>query len=166
MKILFVTLALVCVAGSADAVGIGQPAPDFTLKSFAGNNLRLEEMRGKVVFINFWASWCGPCRQEMPILNQIGKRYAPLGLVMWGVNVDTDLVKARQTARETGVTFPLLSDKTQKVSHDYSVAGMPFTVIVDRDGVVRYVHRGYSPGDERQYIDRIRQLLSGGPAPE
>ena len=166
MKTLIATLFLLIIAAAAQAVEPSQPAPDFTLKSFAGNNLRLEEYRGKVVFINFWASWCGPCRQEMPILNQIGKRYAALGLVMWGVNVDTDLARARQIARETRVSFPLLSDRTQKVSHAYAVAGMPFTVIIDRDGVVRYVHRGYKPGDEREYVDRIRQLLSGKLAAE
>lgn len=160
MRNLIIMFALLFIATQALAVDVAQPAPDFTLKRFNGENLRLEEYRGKVVFINFWASWCGPCRQEMPILDQIRQRYAPLGLVVLGVNVDSNFRKAKDIADETHVKFPLLRDSHQHVSEAYQVAGMPFTVIVDRDGVVRYVHRGYKPGDEREYVDRIRHLLA------
>ena len=153
---------LICVAllsGTTSAVETAKAAPDFTLKRFSGDNLRLEEYRGKVVLVNFWASWCGPCRQEMPILDKIQKRYAAMGLVILGVNVDSDEAKARDVAGDANVSFPLLLDSEQKVSHDYAVAGMPFTVLVDRDGTIRYIHRGYKPGDERDYIDHIRKLL-------
>lgn len=162
-----VMLCLCLITGAAGAVETSHPAPDFTLKSFAGENLRLQEYRGKVVLVNFWASWCGPCRQEMPILDRIQKRYGPLGLVTLGVNVDTDESSAREIAGDAHVTFPLLLDRQQEVSHSYQVAGMPFSVLIDRDGNVQYIHRGYKPGDEKEYINRIRQLLgSGNPGAE
>ncbi len=141
------------------AIEIGQPAPDFTLKSLQGENLRLEEYRGKVVLINFWASWCGPCRQEMPILDRIHKRYAPAGFSVLGVNVESEEKKARKVANRLNVSFPLLFDQNQQVSEAYSLESMPYTVLVDRDGQVRYIHHGYKPGDENKYINRLKQLL-------
>jgi peroxiredoxin len=150
---------LVLLAGNAKSVELTQPAPDFTLKSLAGENLRLKEYRGKVVLVNFWASWCGPCRQEMPILDKIHQRYAPMGFTVLGVNVDKKSDKARQIAERLDVSFPLLLDQQQTVSEQYQVSAMPYTLLVDRDGEVHYIHKGYKPGDEKNYIDRVRALL-------
>ncbi|MEO2177768.1 MAG: TlpA disulfide reductase family protein [bacterium] len=144
---------------SVMAVELDQPAPDFTLKSMSGENLRLEELRGKVVLINFWASWCGPCRQEMPILDRIHQRYEPTGFSVLGVNVESDPTKARKIADRTRVKFPLVLDQKQQVSEAYNVEAMPYTVLVDRDGKVRYIHAGYKPGDEQIYINRLKKLL-------
>jgi peroxiredoxin len=144
---------------TVQAVELNQMAPDFTLKSMSGENLRLEEFRGKVVLINFWASWCGPCRQEMPILDGIHKRYEPTGFSVLGVNVESDPKKARKIADRSGLTFPLVLDQDQSVSKAFDVKAMPYTVLVDRDGKVRYIHAGYKPGDENTYIDRLKALL-------
>ncbi len=152
---------LACFLNSVtvQAVELNQMAPDFTLKSMSGENLRLEEFRGKVVLINFWASWCGPCRQEMPILDGIHKRYEPTGFSVLGVNVESDPKKARKIADRSGLTFPLVLDQDQSVSKAFDVKAMPYTVLVDRDGKVRYIHAGYKPGDENTYIDRLKALL-------
>ncbi len=158
MKKLFLIVTLL-LAGSASAVDLDEVAPDFILKSMAGDNLRLEEYRGQVVLVNFWASWCGPCRQEMPVLERIQSRYEPMGFTVLGVNVDTDEAKARKVAERAGVSFPLLLDRGQTVSKQYDVSSMPYTVLVDRDGSIRYIHHGYKPGDENHYIDRLRDLL-------
>ena len=158
-KKLLILFTLVIQSYSISAIELGDSAPDFTLKSLGGENLRLEEYRGKVVLINFWASWCGPCRQEMPILDRIQQRYQGAGFEVLGVNVEGRDPKARRVAKELSVSFPLLFDESQAVSTDYDLQGMPFSVLIDRSGQVQYIHKGYKPGDERNYIDRLKKLL-------
>jgi len=143
----------------AFAVAPETPAPDFTLKSLDGANLRLEEYRGQVVLINFWASWCGPCRQEMPVLDRLHQRYEAAGFAVLGVNVEGVEGPARELLNKVPVTFPVLIDEGQKVSELYALQAMPSTVVIDRDGVVRYVHRGYRPGDEAGYVEMVKQLI-------
>ncbi len=134
-------------------------APDFTLKSNAGENLKLSEFRGDVVMINFWASWCGPCRQEMPLLDELYNNYKPLGFTILGVNVEEDSGKAKAVLRDIPVSFPVLFDTQNTVSQLYNVVAMPSTVLVDRDGKVRYLHKGYKPGYEQHYQEQIRSLI-------
>ena len=137
----------------------GQPAPDFVLKSASGTNLRLSEYRGNVVMINFWATWCGPCRQEMPLLNDLYSRYGRVGFSLLGVNIDDDSRRAMDMAEELGVAFPVLFDERKEISRLYQVEAMPVTVLVDRTGKVRHVHLGYKPGYEEKYLTEIRALL-------
>ena len=136
-----------------------EPAPDFALKSHSGENLRLSEFRGEVVMINFWASWCGPCRQEMPLLDELYTQYQPLGFTILGVNVEEDTTKAKQMLRESPVNFPILFDNKSEVSRLYDVVAMPSTVLVDRDGNVRHLHQGYKPGYEESYQHQVRALI-------
>lgn len=157
-----IAMMFALISFQAVAVEPDQIVPDFTLKSMEGENLRLEELRGQVVLINFWASWCGPCRQEMPILQKIHQRYERLGFTVLGVNVDEVPEKARKIADRLALDFPLLLDTQQSVSEAYDVNAMPYTVLVDRDGQVRYVHRGYKPGDEAQYVNKLKPLLRRG----
>jgi peroxiredoxin len=149
------TLALPALA--ADPTGA--PAPAFTLGSSAGSSVSLAQYKGQVVMLNFWASWCGPCRQEMPLLESIYKKYNRMGFTLIGVNVEPDSNAANQWLKQTPVSFPILYDKDSKVSKLYDVAGMPSTVIIDRTGKVRVLHRGYKPGDENEYLDSIRTLV-------
>ncbi len=141
------------------AVATQAQAPDFTLESLDGGNLRLEEYRGQVVLINFWASWCGPCRQEMPILDRLHQRYEDTGFSVLGVNVEEDSAPARKVVEKTNITFPVLLDTRQIVSKLYELKAMPSTVVVDRDGNVRYVHKGYKPGDEHKYVEVVKALI-------
>jgi peroxiredoxin len=145
------------VALAAD-IAPGDPGPAFSLASQAGPKIDLSSLKGQVVLINFWASWCGPCRQEMPVLEQINKRYKALGVTLLGVNVEPDSSNAAGWLKATPVSFPILFDTDSKVSKLYDVAGMPNTVILDRKGTVRFVHRGYKPGEENEYMDQIRTL--------
>ena len=151
-------ISLVCVSltGAASVKG---PAPNFTLKSLSGKNLKLSEMTGNVVLINFWASWCGPCREEMPLLNALHKKYAPLGFTVLGVNVEEDMEGAMNFLGHVPVDFPILLDNTNKVSKQYKVVAMPTTVVVDRDGNMRYLHEGYKPGDEKKYRQMVKKLV-------
>ena len=141
------------------AVAPAAAAPDFTLHSVEGPNQRLQEQRGRVVMVNFWATWCGPCRQEMPQLNRLYEKYKASGFVLLGVNVDDDQRKAAEVASKLGVTFPVLLDTDKAVSKLYDLSTMPSTVLIDRDGKIRYVHRGYLTGYEDNYEKQIRELL-------
>lgn len=156
-KIISVGLAIVA---SVFALQISaEPAPDFTLQSSTGENVRLAEQRGKVVMLNFWASWCGPCRQEMPLLDAMHKRYGPAGFQLYGVNVEEDNTDAKKMIKEMGVSLPVLYDPESKASTLYKVDAMPTTVMIDKKGQIRYVNRGYKPGDENKYRDQIRELI-------
>ncbi len=163
MKLKNTIIALVFsvfAASSLASSGLeGQPAPDFALKSSTGENLRLSEYRGDVVMINFWATWCGPCRQEMPLLDELYSRYQRVGFNLLGVNIDDDSRRAMRMIEELGVNFPVLFDARKEVSELYEVDAMPVTIIVDREGTVRYVHHGYKPGYEDKYLNQIRSLL-------
>jgi peroxiredoxin len=151
--------ALAIASGTVPAVAPLSTAPDFTLRTMGGPNMRLQEQRGQVVMVNFWATWCGPCRQEMPHLNRLYEKYKASGFVLLGVNVDDDARNAADVAAKLGVTFPVLLDTDKKVSKLYDLATMPSTVLIDRDGKIRYVHRGYLTGYEDAYDKQIRELL-------
>jgi len=134
-------------------------APDFTLRGADGRNVRLDELRGQVVLVNFWATWCGPCREEMPRLETLYEKYRKSGFVLLGVNVDDDPHAAMAVAQKLNVSFPVLLDTEKKVSKLYDLNTMPSTVVIDRDGKMRFLHRGYRAGTEADYEQQIRGLL-------
>jgi len=154
-----IILAILLASSSVFAGAIKGAAPDFTLKSLSGKNVKLSEYRGSVVMINFWASWCGPCRQEMPALEQLYKRYQDLGFVILGVNTDEDPSKSRILLKDIKVTFPVLFDSNNNIVKTYDVQAMPTTYLVDRNGNLRYVHKGYKPGYELNYAQQIKALI-------
>lgn len=155
----FAAGAMALCAMALAAGSLSGPAPDFTLNSRAGNPLSLSQYKGQVVMLNFWASWCVPCRQEMPLLDSIYKKYGKMGFTLIGVNVEPDSKAANQVLEKIPVSFPVVYDSDSKVSQLYQVAGMPSTVIIDRKGQVRMLHKGYKPGDENEYLDSIRSLI-------
>lgn len=135
------------------------PAPDFTLKSNTGSNIRLAEQRGNVVMLNFWASWCAPCRQEMPHLNALSEQYSPLGFNLLGINVDEDSLAAERAINELKVAFPVLFDPDSSTADLLAVDAMPTTIIIDKDGNIRHWHRGYQSGYEDSYAEQVAQLI-------
>lgn len=152
--------ALAATVAVSSLVGAStSSAPGFVLPSRAGDSVSLDQLKGQVVMINFWASWCGPCRTEMPLLDQMYKRYRPLGFTLLGVNVEAETTDAEKWLAAVPVTFPVLFDRQNKVSKLYDVNAMPSTVFIDRKGHVRYLHRGYKNGDESEYLNQIRALL-------
>jgi thiol-disulfide isomerase/thioredoxin len=159
VSILSLALALASAPTLRASVAAGAPAAAFQLPAAVGDPVSLAGLKGQVVLINFWASWCGPCRQEMPILDQLYKKYKAAGFTLLGVNVEPKSGDAISFLKATPVSFPILFDTQSRVSNLYEVSGMPSTVIVDRKGNVRYVHHGYKPGDESQYLDQIRSLM-------
>jgi peroxiredoxin len=152
------------VAGVAMAAApyslIGKEAPDFALHALVGSNVRLSEHLGDVVVVSFWGSRCGPCATQLNALNRSLSTYQSVGLKVFGVSVDDDQVRALEYAKGQSVTFPLLLDPSKSVSRLYVVDNLPMTVLIDRGGVVRHVHRDYSAKDEALYLKELRALLN------
>src|SRR5580658_9114646 len=153
------TASLVASSSAAAPTLVGKAAPDFVLKGMDGRNLRMSEFRGQVVLVNFWARWAGDSRQEMPALDRINTTYNRAGLVVLGVSIDEDLNRAREFAGAMKVSYPILFDTSSDIGRDYYLQKMPMTILVDRAGVVRYSSVGFKRGDERAYLDHIRELL-------
>lgn len=137
----------------------GELSPDFTLKSKDGGNIKLSEQRGNIVLVNFWASWCGPCREELPAFEELYQEYQDMGVEILAVNVDDEAEKADVLLQDIEVSFPVLYDTSGEVSELYDVSAMPTTVLVDRDGNVRLLHPGYRKGDEKKYEKAIKMLM-------
>ena len=152
-------MAVMLLAGTAFAADAGGPAPSFTLAALSGQQSALSQYKGQVIMVNFWATWCGPCQQEMPLLDQMYKKYKPAGFTLIGVNVDKEAPAVKDLMARKPVSFPVLLDPANQVSKAYHVDEMPSSVLIDRMGEIRYIHRGYRPGDENEYQDRIRQLI-------
>ena len=157
----FSVLALTTlVASLAWAAALSGPAPGFSLQSNGGEQISLASLKGKVVMVNFWATWCVPCRQEMPHLQALYERYNSLGFELLAVNVEKNKEEeVRRWLAETPVTFPVLFDPANEVTKLYKVQTMPSTVLVARDGTMRFIHHGYKAGYENEYQTQVRALL-------
>ena len=116
---------------------IGAPAPDFTLPGLDGTPVRLSDLRGKTVLINFWATWCGPCRKEFPELVKLAQQQGDRGLVVLAVDVSESRDYVARFAQEFGATFPIVLDSDSNVVQSYRLIGLPTSLFVDRDGVLR-----------------------------
>jgi cytochrome c biogenesis protein CcmG, thiol:disulfide interchange protein DsbE len=116
---------------------VGEPAPDFTLEAPDATRVSLSGLRGRPVFVNFWASWCPPCRGEMPDIQQIADEYREAGLVVVGVNLEEEREPALRYAQTLGLTFTLLLDRNGAVATRYNVTGLPTSYFVGRDGRIR-----------------------------
>jgi len=126
----------------APAPVVGAPAPDFTLKDLDGNSVSLSSEKGKVVLINFWATWCGPCRLEMPAIEQRYEAYKDQGFVVLAVDFDEPVTDVGAFAHAYNLTFPVLLDPGAKVNDLYRIIGYPTTFFVDREGIITRQHVG------------------------
>ena len=130
-------------AVSSDFVSlVGQPAPDFSLTGLDGAKHQLTEYKGRVTFVNFWATWCGPCAIEMPALEQVYRKYQDQGLVVLGINQGEAGERVTQYLRNNNLSFPSVLDTETSIARQYRVTGYPTTWLVDADGTLRQVRRG------------------------
>lgn len=139
---------------------LGQPAPDFALRAATGSNVRLSEHRGEVVVVSFWSSRCTPCRSQLGALNRSFQTYRSAWLVVYGVGVDDEPRQSLEFARSTGVSFPMLLDPSKDVARNYQVDNLPMTLLIDRNGIIRYVLRDYSDANTALYLQELRALLN------
>ena len=157
-----VALALLMASAAAVAASyplIGQSAPDFALRAFTGDNVRLSEHRGEVVVLAFWSSDCSTCGSELAAINRSFSTYRTAGLTVFGISVEDSRRHARQFAGAHRVGFQMLDDPTEEVSRQYAVDSLPMVVLIDRNGTIRDVHHDFGPQDEAGYRAELRRLL-------
>lgn len=148
------------LATSALALEAGERAPEIGLRDLNGREVTMASLRGKVVLVDFWASWCEPCAQEMPVLERLYTQYRGQGFTVVGVSIDRDVANARTFLGRHRVSFPIVHDGGQQVAGRYRPPRMPSSYIIDRSGVVRHVHGGFRASDAPVYEREIRALLA------
>jgi len=153
---------------SADApapVGRGTPAPDFELPLVGGGgSLEFEQLRGKVVLLNFWATWCKPCEDEMPAMERLYRELAGSDFELVAVSVDEDDAVVGAFAERLGLSFPILMDRSKEVASTYQTFRFPESLLVGRDGIVLERYVGPKDWDADAYVNRIRRLVDEGAA--
>lgn len=163
-------LCLVVAAGAfassraMEALGLGSPpvlraAPDFSVRTLSGERLTMKGLQGKVVLINFWSTWCAPCRWEMPVLDTLYRHHESRDFVVLGISIDRSEDVVRTFVEETGVTFPIALDPEQTIADTFRVMGLPGTFIVGRDGYIKAYGYGPREWDKPEAADLVRSLL-------
>lgn len=148
-------------ASRADAAWLEDPAPEFALSDLAGQERTLASMRGKVVFVHFWASWCTSCKEEFPKLNELAGAYDPKDFQLLAITVDKAQSNAEKFLKKHLGGEPrlqVLRDPDGKTARAYRNRAIPITYVVDPKGVIRFVHLGYHEGDEARWRSEIAQL--------
>jgi len=155
--------ALVCgalVATNAGAVDVGERAPSFALPTAAGDSVSLEHMRGRVVYVDFWASWCGPCRRSFPWMNEMQRRYGDKGLSIVAINVDKKRADAARFLSEMSAEFIVVYDAPGAIPAAYAVQGMPSSYLIDPGGNVVAVEQGFRDQSPAALEEKIRALIA------
>jgi peroxiredoxin len=159
ISLTFAILALTTTAARAE-VKPGQAAIDFDAPTMAGTPLKLSTLRGKVVLLDFWASWCEPCKKELPLLDKMAPRLRARGVEIVAVNIDDNRDKAAEFVRSHGLHLTVVTDGAKKIVGAWEPPKMPSSFVVDKGGVVRAVHGGFEPGDEGKLEAELTALVS------
>ncbi len=155
------TLLINIFSVSANASEVGQPAPQFTLPSLQQDQpVSLQKFNGKVVYLDFWASWCAPCRTSFPLLNKLHQKLKGQGFEVVAINLDEDKAKAEAFLKEIPVEFTILRDAKGEWSDKYVVESMPTSFIIDKQGVIQNIHKGFTSDDINELEHKITELLA------
>ncbi|WP_347989384.1 TlpA disulfide reductase family protein [Methylomonas sp. AM2-LC] len=140
---------------------INRAAPNCALSSLdVSERYDLQRFKGKVVYVDFWASWCGPCVQSFPYMNTLDKELKEKGLQVLGVNLDENSEDAKQFVSQTPPEFMVAADDNGACAKEFGVKAMPSTFLVDRKGVIREIHYGFRPGEAKEFRSKVEQLLA------
>ncbi len=149
---------------SASGAEIGDIAPPFTLPALTDNHpVALEQFHNKVIYLDFWASWCAPCRTSFPLLNDLYLKYQAQGFEVIAINLDEDPEAAQKFLTEFQVSFTTLRDAEGQWAETYGVESMPTSFLIDRNGVVQRVHQGFAKADIDELEAKVNALLSTNP---
>lgn len=162
MKTLSIVLSLLFSLWGAQvsAASVGQPAPAFErIPLKGGEPIALENYLGQVVYLDFWASWCGPCRLSMPMLNKMYEELSGQGFTVLAVNLDAYIDEALKFLKKHPVTYPVVRDTGGVLPQLYGMNGMPTAYLIDRRGKVRYIHHGFKRGDMPEIRHAVETLL-------
>ena len=142
----------------------GQPAPHCTLAPLGGGSGKdLQHYKGKVVYVDFWASWCGPCAQSFPFMNALHSDLRAKGLEVVGINLDENVEDAKAFLARIPAKFPIVADASGQCPQAFGVKAMPSSYLIDREGKIRYIHLGFKPGEAEAFRKQVESLLSGSP---
>jgi peroxiredoxin len=156
--------ALLLSEPSPDPIGAGQAAPAFELPLLDGGTISLTSLRGRVVLLNFWATWCKPCEDEMPAMERLHAALAGPGFELVAVSADASRDDVTKFRDRLGLTFPIASDPDKQVSEAYQSYRFPESYLIDRDGTILSRYIGPRDWDADLYVDRIRRVIEGAGA--
>jgi len=154
-------LALLCALAFAGSNPMNTAAPTFSGKTAEGQIINLADYKGKVVLLDFWASWCAPCREEFPFLVKLHEKAKRGNFSVIAVNVDTEIEKMKEflSKLETQPSFPVISDAQGRIPAMFDLKGMPTTILIDKKGVVRYRHTGFTEVEKEKLVEEVKSLL-------
>ena len=153
-------LLAMAFAAPVRALELGDEAPAFSAPGLTGGTVSLASYRGKVVYLDFWASWCGPCAKSLPALDQLRREFAPGDFQIVAVNLDRNPAVAARFLKQRPVGYPSAIDPKGSLPGAFGVEAMPTSFLIDRDGVVRYVHRGFRETDVDPLRKQIQKLVA------
>ncbi len=159
---MILTLMLAIQPALGNRPTVGSKAIDFTLKTFDGKQVTLSSLRGKVVLLDFWASWCTPCREELPLLDILNKTYGRENFKVVTVNIDNHPKNAVKFLETYSIKIAPLWDKKKIVVAAYDIRKMPTTILIDKNGWIRYIHSGFETEQFLTYKHQIETLLKEG----
>lgn len=165
-RLLLIVLLCLPLPGFGAGAGVGETAPEFSLPRLGdgeGQNMALADFRGTVVYVDFWASWCGPCRLSFPQLEALRQELGPRGFEVLAVNVDEFKPDALLFLEQIPVSYPVVRDATGDTPATYGVLGMPTGYLIDRQGIVRKVHQGFRKSDGDKLRSEIVEILEATP---
>jgi cytochrome c biogenesis protein CcmG, thiol:disulfide interchange protein DsbE len=159
MRALIAALSVVLFAPQVAAIDVGDIAPSIQAKTMAGNPMTLSAFNGKVVYLDFWASWCAPCKQSFPWMNAMAERYSKDGLAIVAISVDKKSSDVEKFLKQMPAQFDIGHDPEGLSASTYKVKAMPSSVLIDSNGKVLYVHEGFRSSDTAQLEAHIKNAL-------
>lgn len=153
-------LAIAFAPLKAKAIDVGSTAPELSLQALDSSQVALSKFRGKFIYLDFWASWCGPCKHSVPWMNTLVDRFGSRGLEIVAVNLDTEEKDVKKFLEGIKVNFLILRDPAGKTPESFEVASMPTSFLIDRSGKIVYVHPGFSESDEADIEKVIQEALA------
>ena len=158
---LFLSIILIVLSYSVSAIELNSAAPLFSLPSIkTTQQVTLSDYKGKVIYLDFWASWCAPCRVSFPILDNLHQTYQKDGFEVVAINLDEEPEAAQRFLKDYPASFTVLRDAIGHVPENYYVEAMPSSFLIDRKGIIRHIHEGFSRTDEADLKQKIEMLLA------